>query len=123
MKAIILLEHTDGLLYDMDGSISATATGLGDKIALVLPLLKAFREGKPLPPKFLLLRELLASFDDEPLYVRQAGEIVCRAASGAPDDVIRKPLMVDIPTQRLISLVLAMRALDSHWNVGDVGGD
>lgn len=123
-KVTILLEGEDGIYRDADGRIGVSCDGLGAMIDIARPLLKAVREGRPLPAKFASLRELLASFGDEPLYVRQAGEFVPHPTLCAGEVVLGKSIVtINIPSKRLISLVVAMRALDCNGDVGNVRRD
>ena len=125
MKSVtILLEGVDGLYRDVDGAIGLSCDGLVAMMDIATPLLKAFREGQPLPAKFASLRELLASFGDEPLYVRQAGEFVPHATLCAGEIVLGKSIVsINIPSKRLISLVIAMRALDCDGYIRDIRRD
>ncbi len=121
---VLLLETEDGLLRDIDGRIAVSATGLKNKIEIALPLLRAFREGRPLPPQFASLRELLSSFGDEPMYVRQTGEFLPSPTLEANEVVMGHSIVtINVPTKRLVALVAAILALDVDLDVGDIGWD
>jgi len=122
--AILLLEGVDGLWRDVDRHIAVSATGLKDKIDTALPLLKAFRAGDALPSHFASLRELLASFGDEPLYARQTGQFLPMSTTGADEVIVgHVTITINVPSKRLVALVAAIRALDGHGDIGDVGRD
>ena len=122
MTATVLIVGADGLSRDVKGRVHVTASGLDLLIDTALPVLTAYRTGE-LPAEFASLGELLASFGDEQLCLRKAGTFQSGVALHAEGIEGECRIVINVPSERLVSLVTAIRALNNDRSISNVCRD